>query len=72
MRDKRVRRRPGEREALLENNLRAFILTGAGNYSRWEVLELLILRWRAIEEAIEAHPRPFVCSVTRGGGVRPL
>ena len=66
MRDKRVRRRPGEREALRTTGLGgAFILTGAGNYTKWEVLELLVSRWGGIEEAVATLDRPFVCSVTR-------
>ena len=66
MRDKRVRRRPGEREALRTDGLRgAFILTGAGNYTQWQVLELLVLRWRGIEGAVVSLTPPFVCSVTR-------
>jgi len=42
MRDKRIRTRPGERRALVDAGVRAFCLTHAGNYTRWEVLELLV------------------------------
>jgi hypothetical protein len=72
MRDKRVRYRPGEKRALLAPGLRgAFILTTSGNANRWEVLELLVARWRSMEEVIAAEKPPFIYSITRAG-VRPL
>jgi hypothetical protein len=43
----------------------AFILTGAGNRTRWEVLEMLATRWSAMEERLDELDRPFICSVTR-------
>jgi len=67
MRDKRIRYRPGERQRLLENNVRAFCLTGAGNYSKWQILELLIRRWSDIQTAAEFQEPPYIYSVTQGG-----
>lgn len=49
LRDKRIRRRPGERDALRKAGVRAFVLTGAGNYTRWQIMALLTARWAAIE-----------------------
>jgi len=67
MRDKRIRHRPGERQRLLENNVRAFCLTGAGNYSKWQILELLVRRWSDIQTAAEFQEPPYIYSVTQGG-----
>jgi PIN domain-containing protein len=39
-RDKKIRTRPWERQALFQAGIRAFCLTGAGNYSKWETLRL--------------------------------
>ena len=70
-RDKRIRTRPVEREALIAAGVRTFCLTGAGNYTRWEVLELLASRWRRIEEVAANIAGPYIYSVT-WQGVRPL
>lgn len=70
-RDKKIRTRPGEREALIEAGVRTFCLTSAGNYTRWEVLELLAIRWKRIEEVASTVTGPYIYSVTRDG-VRPL
>jgi hypothetical protein len=67
MRDKRVRARPGERQALVKNSVRAFILTGAGNYSRWRTLDLLVRRWPDIESAAAVEIPPYICTVTQQG-----
>lgn len=66
-RDKKIRSRRWEREALIAANLRTFCLTGAGNYSRWDVLRLLTARWERIEEVAENEPGPYIYAVTRDG-----
>lgn len=65
MRDKRVRSRPGERRALLENDLRAFVLTTAGNYSRWSTLDLLVRRWPDMETIVATDEPPYIYAITR-------
>lgn len=70
-RDKHIRTRPLEREALIVAGVRTFCLTGAGNYTRWQVLELLAARWGRIEEIANSRPGPYIYSVT-WQGVRPL
>jgi hypothetical protein len=70
-RDKRIRKRPGEKEALINAGVRTFCLTGAGNYTRWEVLRLLAARWPKIEEVAASVDGPYVYSVT-WQGVKPL
>jgi hypothetical protein len=67
MRDKRIRWRPRERQALLDARLRVFLLNRAGNYTRWRVIDLLVRRWAEIESKAEAEPGPYVYSVTHAG-----
>lgn len=70
-RDKRIRSRRWEREALIAAGVRTFCLTGGGNYTRWQVLELLAVRWRRIEEVANTVPGPYIYAVT-WDGVRRL
>jgi hypothetical protein len=67
MRDKRIRTRPGERQALVTAGVRAFCMTDAGNATRWQVLELLMARWRRIEQIANRAPGPYIYAVTQGG-----
>lgn len=67
MRDKRVRRRPRERQALVDHGVTAFCLTGAGNYTSWRILELLVRSWARMEEVVATKPAPFIYSITQEG-----
>ena len=67
MRDKRIRKRPGERDQLLKARVRAFCLTHAGNYSKWRTIDLLVRRWSDIEEKAATEPGPYIYSVTHAG-----
>jgi hypothetical protein len=66
-----VRRRPGERQALIDHGVRAFCLTGAGNYTSWGILVLLVRWWERMEEVANREPAPFIYSITQQG-VRQL
>ena len=66
MRDKRIRRRPVELQRLIDNGVRAFCLTGAGNQSSWQMLQLIVRSWDRIETAA-ANPGPFILAVTSTG-----
>lgn len=66
MRDKKIRTRPGERQALMANGVRAFCLTSSGNSSSWEIASLLMRWWHRIEERANA-PGPYIYSVTSRG-----
>lgn len=48
VRDKKVRTRPGERQALIVNDVGAFCLTTSGNQSKWEMARLLMKHWDRI------------------------
>jgi len=70
-RDKGIRRRSAELRAVMDHGVRLFVLTSAGNLSRWDTLDLLVRRWQEITETASTNTGPFVCSVTRNG-VRPI
>lgn len=70
-RDKRIRRRPHERDALIAAGLRTFCLTSAGQMSKWTTLKLLATQWDKIENTARELPGPYIYSVTREG-VRSL
>ena len=71
MRDRRIRTRFRERQALLDGGLRSFCLTQSGNSSKWDILTLLVRHWGAIERVGNEEPGPYIYSVTQSG-VRPL
>jgi hypothetical protein len=70
MRDKRIRKRPGERAALIDAGLQAFVLTGAGQSTKWEQLLLLARNWATIERIAQEEPGPGWNTVTASGVLR--
>ena len=62
-RDKRIRSRPLERQALLAHNVRACFLTSGGSLSLFEQLRLWLRYWDDIEDLVAAHPSPSRASV---------
>jgi PIN domain-containing protein len=66
MRDKHIRTRTAERDALTRAGLRTFCLTGAGNYSKWKTVDLLVRKWNEIEQKA-AQSGPYIYSVTQAG-----
>lgn len=70
MRDKRIRRRPGERTALIAAGLQAFVLTGAGQATKWDQLLLVARNWEAMERHVRDSTGPGWFTVT-ASGVRP-
>jgi hypothetical protein len=67
MRDKRIRSRPGEREFLRRHHIRAYCLTGSGDQTSWEMLDLLVRQWGNIEERLRQMDGPFLFAVTLNG-----
>jgi hypothetical protein len=70
-RDKHIRRKPAELRAVMDYGVRLFVLTSAGNLTRWDTLDLLVRRWPEITTAADNNVGPFIFSVTRNG-VRPV
>lgn len=66
-RDKRIRRRPLERQALLDHGVRAFFLTSGGNLGLFDQLRLWLRHWDSIEAVVADEPGPWLASVTRVG-----
>lgn len=71
MRDRRIRTRYRERQALLDGELRSFCLTQSGNSSKWDILKLLVRHWGSIERVATTEPGPYIYAVTQSG-VKPL
>lgn len=66
MRDKRIRTRRPERQALIDHEVRAFCLTTSGNSRSWDLLRVIVRHWDAIEERA-AEPGPYIYGVTGVG-----
>lgn len=66
-RDKRIRSRPLEREALLDAGVRACFLTSGGSLALFDQLRLRLRHWDDIENPVADHPAPWLASVTRTG-----
>jgi hypothetical protein len=66
-RDKRIRTRPVEREALLRHGVRACFLTSGGNLDMFAQLRLWLRHWDAIEELVATVAGPWLASVSRVG-----
>jgi hypothetical protein len=66
-RDKRIRSRPLERQALLGHNVRACFLTSGGSLTLFEQLRLWLRYWDDIENLAADQPAPWLASVTRTG-----
>lgn len=64
-RDKRIRTRPIEREALLDHGVRACFLTSGGNLDLFTQLRLWLRHWDDIDALVAAKPGPWLASVTR-------
>lgn len=66
-RDKRIRTRPLERKALLENGVRTCFQTTGGQLTLFQQLQLWLRWWNEIEKLANDEPGPWLASVTRAG-----
>ena len=66
-RDKKIRTRPGELRAILENNVGCFCLTQKKHPTRWQYLKLLVLALDNMERIFATAPRPFIHGVDQLG-----
>ena len=71
-RDKKIRTRPGERQALLEAGVGCFILTQKQPLTRWDYLKLLAATLDQMERVFANTKKPFIYAVGRTGKLRPL
>ncbi len=66
-RDKRIRSRPLERQALLAHGVRACFLTSGGSLDMFSQLRLWLRCWDDIETFVADRPAPWLASLTRTG-----
>ncbi len=66
--DKMIRKRIIERQALVRAKVRAFVFTG-GNISGVETAELIVAALPRMERIINANRAPFIARITGSGDV---
>lgn len=71
-RDKKIQSRLAEIELVRSHKAKMFVLETDGVGTRWELLEVVVTNWRAMESFASSTDGPFVVAVTRTGGLRTL
>lgn len=66
-RDKKIRSRPGERRALIENGVGCFVLNQRANFTRWDYLKLIAASLDEMERIFRETERPFIYTLSRTG-----
>ncbi|GAA4963890.1 hypothetical protein WHI96_19215 [Pseudonocardia tropica] len=66
-RDKRIQRNPVERQALLDNGVRAFFQTAGGELNLFGQLQLWMRWWDEMEATLEDEPGPWIARVIKSG-----
>jgi hypothetical protein len=69
--DKLIRKRPIEREALLSSGVRAFVFSG-GNLSGVEMAESIVRALPRMARIIASTPAPFIARITGAGSVEVI
>lgn len=67
--DKLIRKRPLERNALINAKVAAFILT-SGNLKGEEMGKIFVRARKRMLKFLSTHTRPFIATVTRNGEVK--
>lgn len=68
LRDKKIRTRPGERQAIISHRVGAFVLAQRSDPTRWGYLKLLVKTLDQMEALFTNTPRPFIFMIDRDGG----
>jgi hypothetical protein len=63
-RDRRIERRPAERQAVSNYSVKLFAITSPEQLDKWRQLESVMSRWREIER-LAAELGPFIYHLTR-------
>lgn len=66
-RDKRIRKRPLEVQALAQSKLSAFIFMQKRDPDRWGWVELVVRRWIEVKDRAASERRPFVIGIPERG-----
>jgi hypothetical protein len=64
--DKRIRRRPLQKQLLKDYKVGSIFLMGK-SMSRWNYIRQVVRAWEKIEKIAEREPRPFAFQVNRHG-----
>jgi predicted nuclease of predicted toxin-antitoxin system len=68
--DRKIRTRPGERSAIMENGVGCFIMTYRQDLKKEEIVVLISSTLEEMERRFEATPRPFIYTVSKNGEFR--
>ena len=71
-RDKRIRTRPLEAEALARAGLSAFFFVQKRDPDLWGWVQLLVRRWREMNELAERERKPFLFAIPERGRIDRL
>lgn len=65
--DKRIRFRPLELQAVIASKVRLFVLAGRGDQSGQGMIDLTLRNLRKMERVARKHPAPFIAGITQSG-----
>lgn len=71
-RDKRIRTRPLEAEALVRAGLSAFFFMQKRDPDLWGWVQLVVRRWREMQELERTAHKPFLMGIPERGVIRRL
>jgi hypothetical protein len=72
LRDKRIRTRPGERQAIIDGGAGCFIINQGTDPSKWEYLKLLALTLDEMIDTDSRTTRPYIFTVSRDGDMKQV
>ncbi|MFN8636982.1 MAG: hypothetical protein U0893_24305 [Chloroflexota bacterium] len=71
-RDRRIRHRPAEKQAILDYDVGYFCIAQDANPTRWEYLRLIVGTLDQMELVFGTVARPFIYGIYRDGAFRRL
>lgn len=71
-RDKRIKTRPRERDAVIEHGVGLFVFNQKHDPTKWEYFKLLGLCLDEMERLFAETPRPFIFVIDRAGRILPF
>lgn len=71
-RDKRIRTRPLEAEALIRSGLSAFFFVQKRDPDLWGWVQLVVRRWREMKTLARSERKPFLLAVPERGNIERI
>ena len=71
-RDKRIRYRPAEKQAIIQHRVGCFCIMQGSNPTRWEYLRLIVPLLDRMEEIFATVERPFLYGIDKAGNLTRL